>query len=159
MSVQAIVNDVRGRVEPLVTKSQTVVELGVDALLKANDVVFDGVQSLLKTQVEAGRDLLAAVQTSFAKAKKAGLQKVASAPVDYLPDGRERVISAYNDTFTLVTKTSDEVAKIVKTGYASVSAELTGAPARKAAPAKKAVAKPAAKKAPAKKRATKKASA
>ena len=153
MTVQTIVNDVKGRVEPLVAKGQEVVTVSVDALLKANDVVVDGVQTVVKTQIEAGKDLFATLQTSFEKAKSAGLKAVAAAPIDYLPDGRERVVSAYNDTVTTVSKTSGEVVKIVKKGYASVSAKLSGATVARKAPAKKV----AAKKAPAKKRATKKA--
>lgn len=154
MTVQTIVNDVKGRVEPLVAKGQEVVTLSVDALLKANDVVVDGVQTVVKTQIEAGKDLLATFQSSFEKAKTAGFKAVAAAPIDYLPDGRERVVSAYNDTVTVVTKTSGEVVKIVKKGYQTVSAKLSGAPVAKPS-AKKA----AAKKAPTRKRATKKAAA
>ncbi|MDB5971915.1 MAG: hypothetical protein JWQ90_4365 [Hydrocarboniphaga sp.] len=152
MTVQTIVSDVKGRVEPLVAIGQEVVTLSVDALLKANDVVVDGVQTVVKTQIEAGKDLLATFQSSFEKAKSAGFKAVAAAPIDYLPDGRERVVSAYNDTLTVVTKTSGEVVKIVKKGYATVSAKLSGAAVAKKAPAKK-----TARKAPAKKAATKKA--
>lgn len=154
MTVQTIVNDVKGRVEPLVAKGQQVVNLSVDTLLKANDVVVDGVQTVVKTQIEAGKDLLAVFQSSFEKAKTAGIKAVAAAPADYLPAGRERVVSAYNDTLTVVGKTSGEVVKIVKHGYETVSAKLSGAPAKKKAPAKKTAAK-----APAKKRAAKKAAA
>ena len=58
-----------------------------------------------------------------------------------------------NRQASTVSKTSGEVVKIVKKGYASVSAKLSGATVARKAPAKKV----AAKKAPAKKRATKKA--
>jgi len=152
MTVQTIVNDVKGRVEPLVAKGQEVVTLSVDTLLKANDVVVDGVQSLVKTQVEAGKDLLFVAQTFYGKAKSAGLKKVAASPGTYIPDPSERVVSAFNDSVAVVSKTSGEVVKIVKKGYESVSAKLSGAPAHKKAPAKK-----AARKAPAKKRTAKKA--
>lgn len=155
MTVQTIVSDVKGRVEPLVAKGQEVVTVSVDTLLKANDVVVDGVTTVVKTQVEAGKDLFAAAQASFEKAKSAGIKAVVASPIEYLPDGRERVVSAYNDTVTVVTKTGEEVVKIVKEGYETVTATLTGAPvAAKAAPAKK----PAQRKAPAaKKRTAKKA--
>ncbi len=148
MDVQTIVNDVKGRVEPYVAKGQEVVTLSVDTLKKANGIVAEGVQTLVKTQVGASKDLFAAVQTSFDKAKTAGIKAVAASPIEYLPEGRELVISAYNDTVTLVSKTSGEVAKVVKAGFESVSASFGGS------------AKPAAKKAPrktARKAATKKA--
>lgn len=154
MTVQTIVNDVKGRVEPLVAKGQQVVTLSVDTLLKANDVVVDGVQSVVKTQIEAGKDLYAAFQTSFEKAKSAGIKAVAADPITYLPNGRKQVLSAYNHTVSTVSKTSGEVAKIVKSGFGSVSAKLGGSATAKKSPAKKAV-----RKAPAKKRATKKVAA
>jgi hypothetical protein len=128
MDVQTIVNDVKGRVEPYVAKGQEVVTLSVDTFMKAKPVVVDGVQTLVKTQIEAGKDLITAVQGSYEKAKAAGFKAVAASPVEYLPAGKERVISAYNDTVSVVTKASDELVKIVKEGYESVSAKLTGAP-------------------------------
>ena len=137
MGVQTIVNDVKGYVEPLVVRGQEVVSVSVDTLIKANDVLLGGVQSVVQTQLEAGKDLFAAAQTSFEKAKTAGIKAVVASPTEYLPAGRERVVSAYNDTVVVVTKTSDDLVKVVKTGYASVSAQLKGgvvaAPKRAAA--------------------------
>lgn len=131
MNVDTIVKDVKGRVEPYVAKGQEVVSVSVDTLKQANSVVVDGVQSLVKTQVEAGKDLLAAVQTSFNKVKADGIKAVAAAPIEYLPDGRERVLSAYNDSVTVVTKAGDQVAKIVKKGFSTVSGTLSGRAAAK----------------------------
>lgn len=126
MSVQTIVNDVKGRVEPYVAKGQQVVTVSVDTFKKATPIVVDGVQSLVQTQIEAGKDLIAAVQGSFEKAKTAGIKAVAASPIEYLPDGRERVLSAYNDSVVLVSKTSDEIVKLVKSGFESVSATIDG---------------------------------
>jgi hypothetical protein len=128
MGVQTIVNDVKGRVEPLVSRGQEVVSVSVDTLIKANDLILSGVQTVVQTQIEAGKDLFAAAQSSFEKAKTAGIKAVASSPADYLPEGRERVVSAYNDTLSAVNKTSDDVVKVVKKGYASVAAQIKGGP-------------------------------
>lgn len=128
MGVQTIVNDVKGYVEPLVVRGQEVVSVSVDTIIKANDVFLGGVQSVVQTQIEAGKDLFAAAQSSFEKAKTAGIKAVASSPIEYLPEGRERVVSAYNDTVSVVTKTGDDLVKVVKNGYASVSAQIKGGP-------------------------------
>ncbi len=128
MDVQTIVNDVKGRVDPLVSRGQEVLSVSVDTLIKANDVIFSGVQNVVQTQFEAGRDLFVAAQNSFEKARSAGIKAVANSPIDYLPDSRERVVSAYNDTLSVVTKAGDELVKVVKKGYASVSAQIKGGP-------------------------------
>jgi hypothetical protein len=126
MNVDTIVSDVKGRVEPIVTKGQEVLTVSFDTLKQANGIVVDGVQSLVKTQVEAGKDLFGAVQTSFEKAKTDGIKAVATSPVEYLPEGREVVVAAYNDSVAIVTKSSEELVKVVKQGYENVSAKLSG---------------------------------
>jgi hypothetical protein len=133
MNVETIVSDVKGRVEPIVAqgkevvaKGQEVVQTGFETLKSANSIVVEGVQTLVKTNVEAGKDLFAAAQTSFEKAKADGIKTVAANPIAYLPEGKERVISAYNDTVTLVTKTGDELVKTFKQGFDSINATITG---------------------------------
>lgn len=150
MDVQTIVNDVKGRVEPLMSKGQAVVNVSAETLKKANGVLVSGVQSLLKTQVAAGKDLLAAAQSSFEKARKDGLKAVAASPIKYLPDGNERVLSAYNDTVTLMSKTGGELAKVVRQGFDSVSDKL-GAAATAPKPGRKRAARKTANKAGARK--------
>lgn len=135
MNVETIVNDVKGRVEPIVAKGQDLVFTGFETLKSVNSIVLDGVSSLVQTHVQAGKDLFAVAQTSFEKARVDGFKAVAADPIAYLPEGKDRVISAYNDTVTVVSKTSDKVLKTVKTGYTSISAKLGGAPVRKAKPA------------------------
>jgi hypothetical protein len=128
INVDSIVKDVKGKVEPIVVKGQEVVTASFEVLKQANAIVVEGVQGLVKIEVEAGKDLFAAAQTSFGKAKADGFKAVAAAPVEYLPDGKERVISAYNDTVSLVTKTGEELVKVVKTGYETVIAKVSGEP-------------------------------
>ena len=126
MNVETIVNDVKGKVEPIMAKGQDVVQAGFETLKSANDIVVEGVQTLVKTNVEAGKDLFAAAQTSFEKAKADGFKTVAANPVAYLPESKERVISAYNDTVTVVTQAGDELVKTFKQGFESINAAITG---------------------------------
>ena len=126
MNVESIVSDVKGKVEPIVAKGQEVVQTGFETLKSANTIVVEGVQTLVKSNVEAGKDLFAAAQTSFEKAKADGIKTVAANPVAYLPEGKERVISAYNDSVSVVTKASDELVKTFKQGYEAINATITG---------------------------------
>lgn len=128
MNVETIVNDVKGRVEPILAQGQEVVLAGFETLKAANGIVVEGVQVLVKTQLEAGKDLFAVAQTSFEKAKTDGIKAVAANPVAYLPEGKERVLSAYNDTVAVVTKTGDELVKTFKQGYETISAKIAGEP-------------------------------
>lgn len=126
MNVETIVNDVKVRAETVAAKGQEVVETSFETLKAANAIVVEGVTSLLETNVAAGKDLLAATQTSFSKAKTDGIKAVAANPVAYLPEGKDRVIAAYNDSVAVVSKTSDELVKTLKQGYESISAKLAG---------------------------------
>lgn len=129
MNVETLVTDVKDRVEPIVAKSQDVVIAGFETLKTANGIVVEGVQILVQTQVEAGKDLFGLAQASFEKARTDGLMAVAQNPIAYLPEGRERVLSAYSDSLTVVSKTGDELVKTFKDGYETISAKLNGAPA------------------------------
>lgn len=126
MDVETIMNDVKGAVEPYMAKSQDVVTLSVQTLKQANTIVVYGVQELLKTNVGAGKDLLSAAQTSFVKAKTDGIKAVASKPVEYLPAGKDVVFAAYYDSFSIMTKTGEELIGVVRKGYEDVAAKLTG---------------------------------
>ena len=126
MGVETIVNDVKGAVEPYMVKGQDVVTLSYETFKQANTVVVEGVQELFKTNVDAGKDLFAAAQTSFEKARTDGLKAVATKPIEYIPDGRDVVVAAYKDSFSIVTKTGEELLSVVKKGYEDVAAKLTG---------------------------------
>ncbi|HUP91727.1 MAG TPA: phasin family protein [Solimonas sp.] len=134
-------NDVKGRVEPIVAKGQEVVLASFETLKAANGIVVEGVTTLVQTQVEAGKDLFELAQTSFEKARADGLKAVAADPIAYLPDSKERVISAYNDSVAVFTKTGDELFKTFKQGYAKIAAEAAPTVAK----AKKTVKKTASK--------------
>jgi hypothetical protein len=124
--VEPIVADVKGRVEPLITKGQDVVFSGFEVLKSANGIFVDGVSSVYRTQLEAGKGLVGAAQSSFEKARTAGFKAVASNPVAYLPEGKDLVLKALSDSRTVVVKTGDELVKTVKAGVETLSAKIRG---------------------------------
>lgn len=126
MNVETIITDVKTRGEVVVARGQEVVESGFETLKAANAIVVEGVKTLVDTNVAAGKDLFAVAQTSFSKAKTDGVKAVASNPVAYLPEGKDRVLAAYNDSVAVVTKTSDELVKTIKAGYETISAKIAG---------------------------------
>jgi hypothetical protein len=135
MNFETLMKDVQKQVEPIVEQGQELLEQGQEVVLAgfetlktANGIVVDGVQTLVKTQVEAGKDLFEAAQTSFEKAMTDGIKAVAADPISYLPEGKERVVSAYNDSIVVVTKTGDKLAKTFKSGYKTISAKINGKP-------------------------------
>lgn len=125
MNVESIVNDVKGKVEPYVARSQDVVTLSVETVKQANTIVVDGVQELFKTNVSAGKSLFEAAQTSFEKARTDGVKQFAAKPVEYLPS-RDLVVGAYKDAYAIVSKTGEELVTVVRKGYEDVYAKFTG---------------------------------
>lgn len=135
MNVETIVNDVKERVEPIIEQGQEIFAQGQDVVLagfetlkSANSIVIEGVTMLVKTQVEAGRDLISVAQESFAKARTDGLKAVAADPIAYIPESKERLLSAYNDSVAVVSKTGDELVKTFKLGFETISAKINGEP-------------------------------
>lgn len=128
MNVESIVNDVKGRVEPIVTKGQDVVYSGFEVLKSANDIVVDGVTSVYRANYEAGKNLFDAAQTSFQKVKVDGIKAVASNPVAYLPESKDVLLGAYNQSRDVVVKVGDDLVKTVKQGVETISAKIKGEP-------------------------------
>lgn len=128
MNVETLVNEVKTRVEPIFEQTQELVITGFETLKSANAIVVETVQTLVKTHVEAGKDLFTATQDSFEKARIDGIKAVAADPIAYLPQSKERLLSAYNDTVAVVTQSGDELVKTFKQGYAAISSKLAGEP-------------------------------
>lgn len=133
MNVETLVNDVKARTDVVVTRGQEVLEAGFETLKAANAIVVDGVQTLVQTQVAAGKELIELAQASLEKAKTDGIKAVAANPVAYLPEGKDTVLEAYSESVATVTKTGDQLAKTFKGGYKTISAKLAGKPAAKKA--------------------------
>lgn len=144
MNFEKAVNEVKDRLETVGEHAQDAAKASLKTLKAANQIVLEGVQNLVKTQTEAAKDLYAAGKKSFDKAVAAGLVAVASNPVEYLPDSRNTLVGAFNDSIGTVTKTGEKLVKVVKTGYENVAAALNGKPARKARKAPRKTARKAA---------------
>lgn len=144
VKVESLIQDVKSRTDVAVSRGQQAIETGVETLKTVNAIVIEGVQTLVQTQVAAGKELVELVQSSVEKARADGLKAVASNPIAYLPEGKTTVLGAYHDSMALLGKTGDELFKTLKGSVDEISAELSGAtPAAKLAKA----AKPAVKKA------------
>ena len=139
MNFETVVSDVKGRLEVAGTRAQGAAEASLKTLKQANEIVLSGVQDVVEVQTEAGKALIEAGKTSFEKAKVAGLVAVAQNPIEYLPDGKDTIVDAFDETVKIATKTSSQLAKTFKTGYTTVSNKIAGKPVRRAA--KKAVRK------------------
>lgn len=126
MNVETIVSDVKGAVQPYVSKGQDAVTVSFETIKQANTIVVEGVQDLFKTQLDAGKNLYTAAQTSFEKVRTDGVKAVVTKPVDYLPEGKDVIVEAYKQTLTIVTKAGEELYDVVKKGLGDVSAKLSG---------------------------------
>jgi hypothetical protein len=131
MNIEKAVKEVQGRIETVGEQAQDLAKVSFDTIKAANEIVVEGVQDLVTLQTAAAKDLFSASKTSFDKAVAAGLVAVVKAPVEYLPEGKDTIVSAFNDSVETVTKTGEKLAKVVKTGYQQAAATITGKPARK----------------------------
>lgn len=132
MNFEKAVNEVKGRLETVGEQAQDVAKVSFKAIKAANEVIATGVQGVVDTQTEAAKDLYVAGKESFDKAVADGLLAVVKAPIEYLPESRETIVDAFNDTVTVVTKTGEKLVKVVKHGYGDVVATFNGKPVRKA---------------------------
>ncbi|PWN57864.1 phasin family protein [Abyssibacter profundi] len=155
MEIQVVINDVKGKAETYAAQAQDVFKTSVEVAKQANGIFVGSVQTLAKTESAAAKDLYDAALASFEKAKKAGVKAVANEPVEYLPNGKDRIVTAYSDSVKVVTKARTDLEKVFEKGFDTIQVQLG---LKKPAPKKRATT--AAKKAPAKTTAaTKKAAA
>ncbi len=125
MSLQTVVDDVKGRVETLTTQGQKVAQISFDTLKQTGEIAADKFQALVKTQSEAAKEIYTEAKAGFDKAVADGFKAVAAAPVSYLP-AKDKFVTVYNETVTLVSTTSDELYKALKAGFDSIQAEIKG---------------------------------
>jgi len=128
MSLQSVVEDVKGRVETLSGHGQKVAEISIDSLKQAGDVVVGGYKSLVSDNTAAAKEIYSAAVSSFEKAKTDGLKAVAADPISYLPT-TDMLTAPFSQTVTVVSRTGEELYKVVKTGVETIQAQLTGKPA------------------------------
>lgn len=145
MNIEKAVKEVQDRLETVGEQAQDLAKVSLNTLKAANEIVVEGVQDLVTLQTAAAKDLYTVSKQSIDKAVAAGLVAVVKAPVEYLPDGRETIVGAFNESVDTVTKTGEKLVKVVKTGYEQAAATITGKPVRKTVrTAKKTVRKAAA---------------
>ncbi|MEQ8798545.1 MAG: hypothetical protein RJQ08_01945 [Salinisphaeraceae bacterium] len=148
MAIQDMIKDVAARVDRARKPYQDALNTYVDVQKKAFKVVTGGARTLARTEIQAAKDVFSAARSSFDKARTDGVRQVANQPQAYLPEGRDRLVSAYKDTLDLIVKTSNELTDVMTDGYKKVLKSLNGKPAaKKKAPAKKPARKTAAKRA------------
>jgi predicted SnoaL-like aldol condensation-catalyzing enzyme len=128
MSLETVVNDVKGRLETVGAQAQDVAEISLDTLKQANQIVVKGAQGLFKTHADTVKVVFDATKTSFEKALADGLKAVAADPVSYVPAGREPIVAAFNETVDTFTKTGEKLVKVIKKGYETVAATIAGEP-------------------------------
>lgn len=133
MNIEKAVNEVKDRLETVGEQAQDLAKVSFDTLKAANEIVVEGVQNLVTLQTSAAKDLYTAGKQSIDKAVAAGLVAVAKSPIEFLPEGRETIVGAFNGSVDTVTKTGEKLVKVVKTGYSKAAATITGKPVRKAA--------------------------
>ena len=146
MDIQKVIKELQATLKAFAKKAEAVLKVSGDAGKQAFEVVTGNAQALAEVQTAAAKDLVQVGRESFEKARDAGLKEIAAKPVDFLPvEGKDRVVSAAQDSFELLTDTAEELAAVVKKAYKSIIAKLQGKkPVARKAPAKR---KPAAKKA------------
>ncbi len=125
MNFQSVVEDVKGRVETISGHGQKVAEISIDSLKAAGDVVVGGYKSLLTENTTAAKEIYSAAVTSFEKAKTDGLKAIAADPISYLP-ATDTLTAPFSQTVTVVSRTGEELYKVVKTGVETIQAQLTG---------------------------------
>lgn len=143
MTFEKAVKEVQGRLETVGERSQDVAKVSLKTIKAANEIVISGVQDIVTAQAAAAKDLFAASKQSIDKAVAAGLVAVVKSPVAYLPDGRDTIVGAFNETVETLTKTGTKLVKVAKNGYEGVAASLQGKRTARAT-ARKAVRKTAA---------------
>ena len=128
MNFQSVVEDVKGRVETISGHGQKVAEISIDSLKQVGDVVVGGYKSLLTENTTAAKEIYSAAVSSFEKAKTDGLKAIAADPISYLP-ATDTLTAPFSQTVTVVSRTGEELYKVVKTGVETIQAQLTGKPA------------------------------
>lgn len=125
MSLQTVVDDVKGRVETLTSQGQKVAQISLDVIKQANGIVVDKFQALVKVETDAAKELFTVAKASLDKARADGFKAVTAAPISYLPP-KDKFVTVYTDTVTLLSSAGDEVYKTLKSGFTSIQGELKG---------------------------------
>ena len=130
---ETVTKDVTDTLETVGERSQGVAKVSLKHIKAANEIVISGVQDIVTAQTAAAKDLYSVSKQSFDKAVAAGLVAVVKAPVEYIPDGRDTLLGAFNETVETITKTGEKLVKVAKNSYTDLSLTIQGKPLRKPA--------------------------
>ncbi len=130
MNIETVMSEVKDRLETAGTHAQDVAQISLETLKQANKIVVSSAQDLFKTHSDTIKVVFDATKTSFEKALADGLKAVAANPVSYIPDGREPIVAAFNETVGTFTKTGEKLAKVIKSGYEDVAAKFGDEPVK-----------------------------
>lgn len=130
MNFETVVSEVKDRLETVGAQAQDVAEISLQTLKQANKIVVSSAEALFKTHADTIKVVFDATRTSVEKAIADGLKAVAANPVSYIPDSREPIVAAFNETVGTFTKTGEQLAKVIKSGYEDVAAKFNGTPAK-----------------------------
>ncbi|HUR41676.1 MAG TPA: hypothetical protein VM240_10980 [Verrucomicrobiae bacterium] len=126
MTFEKAVKEVQGTLETVGERSQDVAKVSLKTLKAANQIIVAGVQDIVTAQTAAAKDLYVASKTSLEKAVADGLVAVVKSPVAYIPEGKDTIIGAFNETVDTLSKTTTKLVKVAKSGYEGVSASIQG---------------------------------
>ena len=135
---ETVTKDAQDLAETIGERSQGVAKVSLKHIKAANEIVIEGVQDIVTAQTAAAKDLFAASKQSLDKAVSAGLVAVVKEPVAYIPEGRDTLVGAFNETVDTLTKTGEKLVKVAKAGYTDVTLTIQGKPLKKATRTKKA---------------------
>ena len=125
---ETVTKDAQDLAETIGERSQGVAKVSLKHIKAANEIVVEGVQDIVTAQTAAAKDLFNASKQSFDKAVSAGLVAVVKTPVEYIPEGRDTIVGAFNETVDTLTKTGEKLVKVAKAGYEDVSLTIQGKP-------------------------------
>lgn len=117
MAFQDVVNDWRSRLQEFGKQAREALETVFNTNRQAFSLVVDGAQSVAKTEVGVARGIYGDARSSFEKARKDGIKKVADKPSKYLPDAVDRVSDGYSDTVKVIRSARQELVETFRQGY------------------------------------------
>lgn len=125
MSIQTMVNGVKGRVDGLACQGQNALSHSIRSFREGGEIVRDGLQNLIEGHTQALRDIVDSTKSGFDRARSDGLRAVVSSPVRYLPP-KDGFIDLFAGTADVFSRTGDRLIKTVTGGLAGVKAGRRG---------------------------------
>lgn len=129
MEMQTLVNEFKGRLERVSSQTQDAYKSYRDARKEAYKVLSSNVQTLAKAETDTVLSFYGSASERFNAARKESVKSVIFVPVDILPEGRERLVSAYREARGHFVKTREELSKILRKGFDGIRGSFVEAKA------------------------------